>query len=362
MSLQATPFHARAVEANRFNVWENRRGYTLARYYENAAEEALVARFGAVMGDLSWHWRAEFSGGDVEAFVARAFTRNGARLAENEACEVLWLNDGGAVRGRGILLRLARDRFLLSAAEEDRDWLFFAAGLYGVCARDHTSDGVLALIGPYAEEILLAAELSNIPAPMMLRRQSWRGLEIAISRLGIGFEIWCEADIALIVWDRLQAAGAPFALLPAGQEALDTLSFECGLLLPGRDFAPARDGFVAEPSLTALGLFGLVDAGAHYNGKTGAPARGLCGLVLDGPAEPGPVTFAGRSLGQLLACRYSPALQAVIGLAVLEPGEIPQGLSIGHLSCRAVALPFLPLSEPILGFSGAATETAASTV
>ena len=60
--LQATPFHARAVEANRLNAWENRGGFTLATHYGSAEEEAVAARFGAVIGDISWHWRAKIVG------------------------------------------------------------------------------------------------------------------------------------------------------------------------------------------------------------------------------------------------------------------------------------------------------------
>ena len=150
MSLLATPFHARAVEANRCNVWENRQGYTLASHYGSVAEEAVAARFGAVLVDLSWRWQATFSGGAVEAFVARAFSRNGAALASGMSLEVLWLNDAGAVRGQGTLWRLAPERFVLLSPQDDRDWLFYAATLFGVSCCDQSSNGMLALIGPTA--------------------------------------------------------------------------------------------------------------------------------------------------------------------------------------------------------------------
>lgn len=366
--LQSTPFHARAVEANCFNAWETRRGYTLASHYTSADEEAVAARFGAVLADLSWQWRVVFAGGDIEAFVDRAFTRGGAAMALGSGCDVLWLNDGGAVRGRGYLVRLGADRFLLLSPGEDRDWLDHAAGLYGVSCYDQSADdvgaGLLALIGPAAVKLLCAAGLEadavQTLAPGGFIRLTWRGLTIAVSRLGLGFEVWCAADDALIVWDRLMAAGRSYAVLAAGQTALDTLAFEAGMLVAERDFTPARDGFCREPSPQGLGLCGVVDPERRFNGKAaylanGAPTR-LVGLILEGaataaPVAPGPITHpatpAGRAVGQLLATRVSPALQGVLGLAILEESCPADGLVVGHFAGRALGLPFLPIPQPL---------------
>ncbi|MDR3526243.1 MAG: hypothetical protein P4L57_03120 [Rhizomicrobium sp.] len=362
MSLLATPFHARAVEANRCNAWENRGGYTLARHYGSIAEEAVAARFGAVLADLSWHWRATFSGGDVDAFVAQAFSRNGAALAIGMSLDVLWLNDTGAVRGRGRLVRMAADRFLLLSPQDDRDWLFFAASLYGVACSEHAPDGLLALIGPTARKILTAAGLDADPPPSGLVSVSWRGIDLTLSRLGLGYELWCDADSGLIIWDRLVAAGRAFALLPAGQAALDILEAESGLFLPGRDFAPAREGFAPQPTPQALGLCSLVDRSHAFNGKAGFLAAGrdtqLSGLLMGAETEIAPrvLTHRGAAIGNILSSRYSPALQRMIGFALLS-GSWPSGeVEAGSAPCRIVGLPFLPI-----GLSPAPTATERAT-
>jgi len=349
MSLLATPFHARAVEANRCNAWENRRDYTLAQHYGSVAEEALAARFGAVIADLSWQWRASFSGGAVEAFVARAFTRNGAALEPGLSLDVLWLNDAGAVRGRGRLVRLAANRFVLLSPQEDRDWLFSAAALYGVSASDQAADGILALIGPTARKILSAAGIEADPPPFGLVPLSWRGLDITLSQLGLGYELWCDADSALIVWDRLTAAGRAFALLPVGQAALDILECESGMFASGRDFTPARDGFGPQPTPQALGLCSLVDRAHTFNGKRGFLAAGrdtqLSGLLMgaETPFPPQTLTHRGQPIGKILSSRYSPALQRMIGFGILS-GSWPSGeVEADSQPCRIVGLPFLPI-------------------
>jgi Glycine cleavage system T protein (aminomethyltransferase) len=367
MSLLSTPFHYRAVEENRLNAWETREGIVLATHYGSFAEEVLAARFGAVMGDLSWYWVCEFSGGDIGGFTAQAFTRNGAGLAIGAGFDLLWLNDAGAVRGRGWLVRLREDCYRLISPVEDRVWFSYAASLYGVTVGEPAGEGMLTLIGPYAQKILGAAGIEVFPASGGFVSLSWRGIEISLSRLGPGFEIVCHSDDALIVWDRLKRAGRPFALRPAGQAALDCVLFECGLLLPGRDFAAARDGFSAEPMPQSLGFSakpggaGLIDPAHIFNGKGAWAAAGpdlvLAGVLLEGiPPLPAILTQDGRPVGHVVAARHSPALQGVIGFAVLSPSCPPGELKAGSFAALPVGLPFLPLPGPAM--TGTATERA----
>jgi len=267
------------------------------------------------------------------------------------------------VRGRGTLVRLAEDRFVLLSPQEDRDWLFYAAALYGVACNDQCADGTLTLIGPIAPKILSAAGLEAALPPSSLVSVSWCGVEIKLARLGLGYEIWCDSDSAWIVWDRLMAAGREFALLPAGQAALDILNFESGHLIAGRDFLCARDGLGAQPTPQALGLCTIVDRTHIFNGKAGFLAAGrdtqLSGLLMGAQSFDPPkiVSYRGKVIGRVLSICYSPALQRTVGFAILS-GSWPTGeVEAASLPCRVVALPFLPI-----GLSPQATEGAASPV
>jgi aminomethyltransferase len=361
MSLHASPFHARAAEANRLNAWENRGGFTLAADYGSVEEEAIAARFGAVLADVSWHWRVELSGEQAPAFVARLFTRDAAALGLGAAIEVLWLTDGGAVRGQGTVIRIAMNRFLLAAAAADAEWIENAARLYGVAVTNRThSAGVLALIGPASGKILKAAGLVDNLPPLSFRTTVWRGLNVSLLRAGLGFEIGCSTDDALIVWDRLRAAGRSYALLPAGQAALDILETESGVLRPVRDYAPACEGFAAMPTPQSLGLSALVDRAHLFNGRAGVLAAGpdmrLAGILLDGdtPRPGAPLLNGSEPAGRTLASRFSPALRQTIAFAVV-PETMPDGLlTAGGSAGRLIGLPFLPIP--------AATETAGPSV
>jgi glycine cleavage system aminomethyltransferase T len=354
MTLRATPFYARAVGANRLNAWENRGGYALAASFAGIEEEALAARFGAVVSDISWHWRVEISGPRAHEFVSRLFTREVSTQAIGAAMEALWLNDAGAVRGAGTIVRMSDDTFLLVSVLADLEWIAAAGRLYDVTVRDLTSDsGGLALIGPTARKILTAAGVDTDVVPLMMQRFNWRGLEAVLSRFGPGYELWCEPDSALIIWDRLMTAGRAFALRPAGLAALDILEFEAGILRAGRDYTPARDGFTPQPSPQSLGLSGLVDRAHFFNGRAGVVAEGadasLAGIVLDSdtPIAEAALTHQGRRVGRILSTRFSYAMQAAVGFALLSDPWPAGHLMAGSTPCRPMALPILPIPAPI---------------
>jgi aminomethyltransferase len=354
--LCATPFYVRTAEANRLNRWENRGGYTLSVSYADPNAEAVAARFGTVLADISWRWRVAITGARVNEFVSYFFTRDVSRLAPGAALETLWLNDAGGVRGLCNVVRTGRESFLFISDTDDTDWLTHAAALYGVSVRDVTArEGVLALTGPYAGQVLEAAGLEAKLEPLALRKYFWKGLDITLSRFGVGYELWCAADDALIVWDRLVAAGRPFALCPVGQGAMDILELESGIVRPGRDFAPARDGFSPAPSPQSLGLDGLVERERDFNGRAGfLAARAsqiLAGLLLESetPAPHAALTRNGKSAGRTLGSLTSPSLGRAIALAVLDPAHAMPGieLQLPGAGCRTVALPFLPIPVPI---------------
>jgi aminomethyltransferase len=230
------------------------------------------------------------------------------------------------------------------------------ATLYDLSVRDVTAeDGVLALVGPYAGKVLKAAGLDTNLAPLALRKMFWKGLDVTLSRLGGGYELWCPPDDAHIVWDRLHVAGRAFALNPAGQAAMDVFDLESGIVRPGRDFTPARDGFSPAPSPQSLGLAGLMDRNHVFNGRAGFLGAGadqvLAGLLLESetPAPQSVVTHDGRAAGRTLGSLMSPALGRAIALAVLDAGAATPGtaLQVAGVVCQTAALPFLPIPAPL---------------
>jgi len=352
--IRATPFHSRTAAANRLNAWANRNGWTLAALYGDPVAEALAPRLTAAVADISWRWRAVIEGARAEEYLARLLTRNPAKLSPGQAFKALWLTDGGAVRGAGAVARYGRETFQLIATESDFDWIARGAALFDVQVRE-VEEGGLAVIGTYAHKIFEAAGFGDALEPLTFRKIFWRGLDITLTRFGEhgGFEIWCKPDDAPIVWDRIAKAGEPFALNPAGLNAMDILDLEAGVPRPERDYVTARDGFADRPTPFELGLETLINADhLLFNGRASylsAPrTRTRVGIELNdsAPASRTPLSRNGQRVGDTMRSLYSPALQRAIAMAVVsvsaaEPGTalvLPDGRP-----ARVCALPFLPL-------------------
>jgi aminomethyltransferase len=191
------------------------------------------------------------------------------------------------------------------------------------------------------------------------RKLLWRDLDVTLSRFGEhgGYEIWCKADDASLVWNRIVKAGEPFACIPAGAEAMDILDLEAGVLRPGRDYEAARDGFAAQPTPSDLGLLSLIDdEHTLFNGRSALlAAKGTktrVGVQMDGdaPAPRTPLLRNGHRVGETMNARYSPALQCAIALAVIDKTDavVDMRLALPDGSAATVVdLPFLPVPDPI---------------
>lgn len=357
--IRATPFHSRTAEANRLNAWSNRTGWTLAADYGGPATECIAARVSAVVADISWRSRIAIEGARAEEFLSRLMTRNPAKLAPGEAFKALWLTDGGGVRGAGVLTRLGKESFRLIATESDFDWISRGAALFDVQAREIMEDeGGLAIIGPYARKIVEAAGLDGALDPLTFKKIFWRGCDVTLSRFGEhgGYELWCKADDAPIVWSRIAKAGETFALKPAGLNAMDVLDLEAGVPRPRRDYRGAREAFAQSPTPFELGLETLIDADHElFNGRTACLAaphgRTRVEIELDdeNPAPNTPLLRGGQHVGETMGSLYSPALQRAIALAIVDVSVAEPGttLTISGRSVRVAALPFLPTPDPL---------------
>jgi aminomethyltransferase len=355
--LRATPFHGRAAALNVANRWSSRNDFTLASDYGDILQEALAARARVVIADISWRWRIFAKGARAAELMSRLATRNAASLNSGEAFKALWLNDS----------------FLLVSAATDANWFSSAASVLDVELLDTTErEGGVALIGPYAAAVLKAAGLEADVASLGFRKLFWRGLDITITRWGEhgGYEIWCAADDCYFVWDRLMRAGDAFGIKPAGLSAMDILDIEAGVPRPVRDYLPAKEGFIVDPTPELLALESLIDEKhLSFNGRAawlenrGKSKTTLVGVEIDSET-PAPFTVLKRNgtpVGQTLVSVSSPVLRRAIALAQVEkPNAVPgTGFTLtlpGSLerpesrvaAARVVALPFLNAPDSIL--------------
>jgi 4-methylaminobutanoate oxidase (formaldehyde-forming) len=213
--------------------------------------------------------------------------------------------------------------------------------------RDISGDlATIGLWGPRARDVLVAAgaradEVGHDALPMRRTgaiRIGPAAVDAArISYAGeLGWELTTPFAWAVIVWDRLRAAGAGLGIEPFGYRALDALRMEKGYRYFGTDLTMLDTPFEA-----GLGAFVRLDAGpfigrdalaAARTDEPDGPARRLRTLVIGGadyePIYGGEaVRLDGAVIARLRSVAYGPTVERTISYAYL-PSNLADGVSL----------------------------------
>lgn len=336
-----------------------------------AVEEYWACKNAATLQDMSGLRKYDVMGPDAEELLQHCLTRNAAKLAQHRGFYALICDERGTVLDDGTLFRLEPNVFRWCCGSEESEMhLRETAERLGlkvhIRAMGHKMVN-LALQGPKSRAILRDITFTQ-PTRPALDNLKWFGFTIArlhdrygpvfmLCRTGftgeLGYEIFCDADDALAIWDGIMEAGAPHGLVPMGSAALDMLRIEAGLMIAGAEFGPECDALEA-------GLGFAVDfkketfiGRAALERNASAPRRQLVGLHLTGNEPPclGDGVFTGRQqVGVVTSGTYSPQLGHAIAMARLavESADIGTELEVGRLDGQMKRLPCTVTSLPFL--------------
>jgi glycine cleavage system aminomethyltransferase T/glycine/D-amino acid oxidase-like deaminating enzyme len=247
------------------------------------------------------------------------------------------LNHFGGIECDFTVTRLAEDAFRIvtgtAFGQHDLAWIRQHAPDDGsVRVADETSQyACFGVWGPNARAVLqplTTADLANESFPYMRARELAVGrvpcLALRVTYVGeLGWELYCQADLGLALWDTIWEAGREHGLVAAGYKAIDSLRLEKGYRVWSSDITPEDTPFEA-----GLGFAVKLDKGADFLGRdalltAGKPERVLrCLTLADARAvalgsEPvrigdvvvGRVTSGGYgySVGRSIAYAYVPA-------------------------------------------------------
>ena len=379
--LLTTPFHPRTAPLCASHAWRRWAGYVVASSYELSHDREYHAiRSAAALLDISPLYKYHVTGSDAVRLIDRVITRNAARAEIGQVLYTPWCNAGGKVLDDGTVARLDEQSFRMTSAEPTLRWLEAnARGLAVVIEDVSESLAALALQGPASRAILQQVSDTDL-APLKFFRlavASVNGIPVTISRTGytgdLGYEIWVAAADAVVLWDTLIAAGAPYGVTPAGMLALDVARIEAGLMLIDVDYVPARKALIAAQTSSPfeLDLAWAVDlkkddfVGARALAREAqrGPQWQFVGLDVEwnalerlygevglAPQLPGvawrtstPAYAGGRQIGYATSGCWSPLLKQYIALAHLEspwaaPGTpLELEVTVEHRRQRAAA-------------------------
>jgi aminomethyltransferase len=259
--IRTTPFHERTSALNETGLWEHWSNHLVAvRYQMSEKFEYFAVRNGAGLFDTSPLYKYRFSGPDAQRFLAGVLARDPRKCAVGQAQYTLWCDDRGFVIEDGVLLRVAEQEFLLTAAEPNLAYFQGLARRLDVHIEDVSAAwGILSIQGPRARAILadVAPGIADL-GYFRLTGTKIAGVPVIVSRTGytgdLGYEVWIPASDGLAVWDAIWAAGRDRALTAFGMTALYMLRIEAGLILLDVDFHSSRYAWVDADRSTPVEL------------------------------------------------------------------------------------------------------------
>jgi sarcosine oxidase, subunit alpha len=308
--VRITPMHDWHVGAGA--AFEDVGQWKRPRYYPGPGEdmdaavrrECLAARDRVALLDASTLGKIEVSGPDAGRFLDRIYINRWQGLPVGQCRYGVMCRDDGMVFDDGVGTRLAQDRFFLTTSTGNagavldwlEEWLQTEWPELEVFCTSVTEQWANAtLVGPRAREVLsqlapgLALDHASFPF-MRMREAEVAGIPARIFRVSfsgeLSFEINIPADYGLALWERLIAAGEPYAITPYGTEAMHVMRAEKGYIIVGQE----TDGSVTPID---LGLGAMVARDKDCLGRRSlarrdtarADRKQLVGLLPEKPEE-----------------------------------------------------------------------------
>jgi aminomethyltransferase len=305
-------------------------------------DEARAVRRGAGIFDVSHMGRIEVSGLTAVDLLQRLTTNDVASLAAGRGHYNLMCNADGGIIDDLTIFRTADYTYLLVVnainTEMDVDWITSRAPESSSITEITDATSLFALQGPTAREIIVTVSGATAPD---LSRFGCAPVDIAgascfISRTGYtgedGYEIACDADDSIRVWQALLAAGGPIGVIPCGLGARDVLRIEAGYVLYGNEINEE-----ISPVQAGLARFVRMDKGDYIGREPLAriletgPAQSLTGIRMFDKTVPragSPIYAEETEIGLVTSGTYSPSLELGVGLGYVQTERNSRGLEV----------------------------------
>jgi len=250
--LKLSPFFQRTSKLNESQEWRRWSGYLSATNYElNHDNEYFAIRTKAALLDITPLKKYIIKGRDAQNFLDRLVTRNIAICKVGQVMYTPWCDEYGKQIDDGTVQRLSNNKFRITSAEPNLEWLLLnASGMDLSITDDSYSTAALALQGPNSRKILNSVASSSVNGLKFfwMMDAMFGDIPVSISRTGytgdLGYEIWIDPQNALAVWDLLLEKGRPYGITPTGLQALDIARIEAGLILLDVDYISSRHAII----------------------------------------------------------------------------------------------------------------------
>ncbi len=259
--VKTTPFYPRTGPLNQTMLWEHWAGYLVAqKYHYSDTFEYYAIRNSAGIFDTSPLFKYRIEGPHATRFLSGVLARDIRTCPAGHAQYTIWCDDQGWILEDGVVLHVAEQEYLLTAAEPNLSYFTNLIGYDDVTIEDVSEDyGIIALQGPHSLNILkaLSGTIANLKY-FDLTHTEIAKKPVIVSRTGytgdLGYEVWVGKDDAVAVWDAVMEAGGGYNITPFGQKVLHMARIDAGLALIDIDFHSARQAWVDEQRSSPIEL------------------------------------------------------------------------------------------------------------
>ena len=338
--LKQTPLYQKYVDSGAKIVEFG--GWAMPVQFTTIKDEHNAVRNNIGLFDVSHMGEVQIKGPEASKLVQYLLSNDTSKVAVGKAQYTALCNEKGGVIDDLITYQLDDETYVLvvNAANTDKDFDWMKSHSDDFDAEvTNVSDqyGQLAVQGPKARD--LVAELVDVDVSEMQPFDFKLDVtifdkKVILSQAGYtgedGFEIYCDSNDTVAIWDGL----LEHDVTPCGLGARDTLRLEAGLPLHGQDLSesitPYEGGiaFAAKPLIDDdfIGKSVLKDQkenGSEYRTvglemiDKGIPRTGYKVLDLDG-----------NEIGEVTSGTQSPLTGKSIALAIIKRSEFELGKEI----------------------------------
>ncbi|MGA2777344.1 MAG: aminomethyltransferase family protein [Steroidobacteraceae bacterium] len=336
-------------------------------YDKEVAVDHVAIRTKAGLMDVSGLKKLHLVGPHAAAVLSYATTRDVTKIYPGKSVYACMLNEAGHFIEDCVLYRTGPNAWMVvhgSGAGHETLAKYVVGRNVAMIVDDDLHD--LSLQGPIAVDFLAKhvpgirdlKYFHHMPATLF-------GKPVLISRTGYtgerGYELFCKAEDAGLIWDTILAEGKPEGIVPACFTTLDYLRVESSLLFYPYDMSQMYP-FEHDPpgdSLWELGLDFTVSPGknefhgaeAHYRLK-GKERFKIFGLLVEGSkaADMGDAVYAGgKKVGVVTCAMVSTLTKKSMAIVRLEVPQAVHGtkLELRGRSLQAAATAHtLPFDDP----------------
>lgn len=362
--LKKTPLYQKHVELHGKIIEFG--GWLLPVYYTGIIEEHLWARQSCGIFDVSHLGEIRVKGPGAMAYLQTRVTNDLAKLTPGRILYSVICDERGMALDDILIYQETADDYyiIVNASNIQQDFNFFAAKApSGVIVKNHSDEtACIAVQGPKSEEVLekiFGFRLRDLKY-YAFREEKYFSKSLWVSRSGYtgedGFELFCPAEMAVKLWDKLLEDGAANGVKACGLGARNTLRLEAGNALYGHELnpgsTPLEAGLSWAVALEKKG--GFSGQQALQKQKEQGIAKKLIGFkMLDKPIarDNYPIFKSGKKIGQVTSGSFAPSVGANIGMGYVEVSQAQAGNKIEieihgrPVAAEIVKTPFVSLNH-----------------